>query len=160
MGIFSGEEGGGKQDWVVGKTKYGCGPSWRLAPAWSRGDWRSMNHTTHWSHLGAEGQPPRSRGVNSRWIWHWKKVMLWGAVASAANPHSSQEMRILPQKGIFQDTNHLHYASELLSFVSSIANTSLNFLSNSSSSLSPIRPKSWYWKINHRDRYNDPHCQC
>lgn len=148
MRIFSGEEGRGKQDRVVEKTKHGCGPSWKLAPAWSRGECRSMNRTTHSSHLGAGGQPPDPRGVNSS--RHWQKVILWGGVASAANPHSNWQVKILPSKGIFQDTNSPHYASELLSFVSSIANTSLNFLSNSASSLSPIRPKSLYWKINHK----------
>lgn len=116
--------------------------------------------TTGWFHLGAGSWPPRTRGVISRWSWHWQRVVLWGRVSSAANPHSSWDMKVLPKKEIFQGVNSLHYTSELLSFASSIENTSLNFFSNSASSLSPIRPKSLYWKINHKNKNSDTHYQC
>lgn len=49
---------------------------------------RSMNHMTHWSHLGPGAIPQIKKYLPGEGGSFWCSAVLWGGVALAANPHS------------------------------------------------------------------------
>lgn len=130
------------------KAKQGGGHSWRLATAWSQQG--AQEHELYYSlappwGLGVGPRPTRNNlQVKKGSIW--LNTILWGVVAWAADPPSNCGISSLLPKWVFQGTNSIHCSSELYSFVSRIANTSLKFFSNSFCSLCFIRTKLLHWK--------------